>query len=691
MVTHHKLLENILNINENVQYSHWFINFNDKEIEKEYRKTQSSKIFWYCLAVLIFFYYLTGIIISFFNTFFKEFFIAVLILGILDTLATIVYFFIHKNHSRLKKLIEFSKICAIIGQLFFITIYLQLNSGDNSFVILRTIYIICLISYGFYIIFLDTSLIIIIIIWLVSMGLIITIQMLDPNLNKYKYIPEIFLSSLFAILGYIMKRNNDVSSRTIFIQKYKFEKYFQYYGELISGLNGYHISFKDENIISINNNFKKKLKDFFLLDLDKPAEREILLTDDVLTEYQDQNKNLENELGRFSLDFFSLLNTKNKEVELDSLKSSLKQNHNLLEAIQIIQKADICSDHFALLGKYYYGNNYHNLKHDNQKIYEVFFRKLNSKILDILIYDLTDILKAEKLNHENKFKHKILAKIAHEFKTPISSIISLISEVKECIAGNKLNNILQDLNHVDALSSYTIFLVNDVVQYASQSINEVKISLDQVNLRSILDFSYKILRSLIKINDSKNKTLRTNFLYDDLVDEVFIKSDELRLKQILLNFLSNAVKFTKSGSITIETILDKKDKNIKISIIDTGIGIREDDIELLFKDNMINTESEYNKMGSGLGLSICRSLANKLNLRIDVNSTFNQGSCFSVYIPYKDNAEVVFYNSAKRSSRDDSCIDNFGLAKESGELVLKNSIPKLKNSVTSKLYKHYKK
>ena len=114
-----------------------------------------------------------------------------------------------------------------------------------------------------------------------------------------------------------------------------------------------------------------------------------------------------------------------------------------------------------------------------------------------------------------------------------------------------------------------------------------------------------------------------------------IQSDVFRLKQILLNFLSNSIKFTKSGIITMIAKYEKiNDKYALIlSLKDTGIGIKPEDLKKLFKDTIsLDYNKDYNKYGSCLGLSITKYLTNQLNHKIRVNSDFGCGSEFSIII-----------------------------------------------------------
>jgi signal transduction histidine kinase len=118
--------------------------------------------------------------------------------------------------------------------------------------------------------------------------------------------------------------------------------------------------------------------------------------------------------------------------------------------------------------------------------------------------------------------------------------------------------------------------------------------------------------------------------FDDNIQH--ISSDKLRVQQILLNLVNNAIKFTEVGSINIRCFI--LENYIKIQVIDTGIGIEKDKLDLLFKPFMqIDTGLTRKKEGTGLGLSICRKLTEMLKGKIEVESKSGFGSTFTVSLP----------------------------------------------------------
>ena len=129
------------------------------------------------------------------------------------------------------------------------------------------------------------------------------------------------------------------------------------------------------------------------------------------------------------------------------------------------------------------------------------------------------------------------------------------------------------MNHINNLSNYTIFLINDIIEYVSDSI-DLKLSKVEVKIRDVLDFSYNVLKTLVECNESKVNNIETMMIIGENVDDVKIISDENRLKQIILNLVSNSFKFTKSGFIKILAKFNPELNYVEIRVEDSGMGIK---------------------------------------------------------------------------------------------------------------------
>ena len=390
--------------------------------------------------------------------------------------------------------------------------------------------------------------------------------------------------------------------KEIFLEYYKNHLYTEYIKQLIDVLNTMVISVKKNEVLFMN---KFAMKYF-----QKKETNEVEPT----KENDDFILNEKSKVSDIMNSFFKSLILKTPiATELTNFNDII-EGKSLDEIIlQILSESNYTSKNFNKLG--YFSCIY------NDDSFDIYFRKLKLKeteVIEIIIHDITQIKQAEKINTETKFKQKILAKIAHEFKTPLITIISLINKINDIKYDINLDNISKNyLNHISNLSNYTIVLINDIIQYVSNSIH-FKVTKIELNLRDVLDFSYNVLKTLVECNESKVNRIKTFLIVDDEIDKLVIISDENRLKQIILNLVSNAYKFTKCGFIKIVAKYIKDSNIIEISVEDSGMGIKDTDYNLIFQENIqLNLEQEYSSKGSGLGLSITKNMAQALNHKIN--------------------------------------------------------------------------
>ncbi len=260
-----------------------------------------------------------------------------------------------------------------------------------------------------------------------------------------------------------------------------------------------------------------------------------------------------------------------------------------------------------------------NNKNKFSSIMELEVENDNQKIDDYFLYDITEHIEDKlKIIEDSIQKEKLFAKLSHEFKTPLNSIIGLIDSILEI---NHNNKCIEKLNIVKNLSNYIVFLISDIIQYTNlKMIEDLNVHMIEIDIENILIFCFQILNSLLFCNKEKFENIDTKLIISKEIKNYSIEADEFRLKQVLLNLISNSVKFTIKGKIYIKCKLKKIiDEHIvfKITIEDTGIGIKEEDKKRMFKDyEMLNIQEnlKYNKTGSGLGLSICKCLTSKMKM-----------------------------------------------------------------------------
>jgi PAS domain S-box-containing protein len=236
-----------------------------------------------------------------------------------------------------------------------------------------------------------------------------------------------------------------------------------------------------------------------------------------------------------------------------------------------------------------------------------------------------DLIKAkERAEQSEKLKIDFLTNMSHDLRTPINSIIGFSELLKnnniDLIEKNQFLDII--IENGDILTN----LINDIIDITKIDAGRLNIQKTELNINKLIhDLNSQYIK-LIKNDNVK--------LINDVKDfDVFIISDKYRLKQILMNLLSNAVKFTKKGYIKFGyDIID--DKNLKIYVKDTGIGISGNNLNIIFNRYTQFCNSEAKK-GSGLGLSISKSLVSLLEYGdLMVESKLNKGTTFYFIVPY---------------------------------------------------------
>ena len=401
---------------------------------------------------------------------------------------------------------------------------------------------------------------------------------------------------------------------------------------------------KFSNSSSKNNkdlNLKEKNTQNIFLDINEEYEKNLQYFLENLIQYNKNNLNNKKNIA--------LKEILNKFISEESNKNS-KNISNTLKNYNLDKFINNLKD-YEKLGQFYHNKNNIDDNNDNKdiKYYQVFYRKNNyNSLLEIKIKENTEIiLKTNKLIEEKNDKQKTFSKLAHEFKTPLNCIIELINQIKsstnlnenqETIIENnydnsfrtnskiplKTDNKNENLKLIKNLSHYTIYLINDLIQYFSSDNNSIKNKINTkknfVKLKKIINFCYDILKTLISCNDKKSISVIPLLIIDNNLKNIYINTDEIRINQILLNFISNSVKFTKSGFVKIIVeLIDNRE--IIISIEDNGMGIKEEEKKFIFNpdkniEGQIDINYEQNKMGSGLGLSISFAVAQALEHKI---------------------------------------------------------------------------
>jgi signal transduction histidine kinase/sensor domain CHASE-containing protein len=247
------------------------------------------------------------------------------------------------------------------------------------------------------------------------------------------------------------------------------------------------------------------------------------------------------------------------------------------------------------------------------------------------------LLAKEAAESADRLKSAFLATMSHELRTPLNSIIGFTGIILQGMAGPLNDEQRKQLSMVRDSSHHLLALINDVLDISKIEAGQMTLIPEVFNLIDIIEHSIKIIRPSI---DKKSLILTVH----SSIDKLFLKSDPRRVEQIIMNFLSNAVKFTDLGSITlsIETYYDNTETNlqhntplVKIAVTDTGIGIENKNLPLLFAPfKQLDSGTMRRYEGTGLGLSICRKLATLLGGSVSVTSKgLGCGSTFTLSLP----------------------------------------------------------
>ncbi len=231
----------------------------------------------------------------------------------------------------------------------------------------------------------------------------------------------------------------------------------------------------------------------------------------------------------------------------------------------------------------------------------------------------------EKAQEADRLKSAFLATMSHELRTPLNSIIGFTGIILRERVGPLNEEQKKQLNMVRSSAQHLLALINDVLDISKIEAGQLTLVQEVVDLRKTIEKVEQITRPLADI-----KGLEMGF---EIADEVgSIPGDARRVEQILLNLLSNAIKFTEKGSVKIVCTLD--DSNVLVKVIDTGIGIRYEDLGKVFETfRQIDTGLSRKYEGTGLGLSISKRLAELMGGRLWVESIWEVGSTFNVSLP----------------------------------------------------------
>lgn len=230
----------------------------------------------------------------------------------------------------------------------------------------------------------------------------------------------------------------------------------------------------------------------------------------------------------------------------------------------------------------------------------------------------------------NQAKTDFLAKMSHEIRTPINAVMGM-NEMILRETDNK--NIHEYAFNIQSASKTLLSLINDILDLSKIEAGKMEIVEDHYQLSTVLNDVVNMIR--VK---AEQKKLDFSVEVDEMIPDGLL-GDAVRIRQLFVNLLNNAVKYTKEGSVCLKVEMDnltETELTLKVSVKDTGIGIKEEDRDKLFHSfERIEEKGNHRIEGTGLGLAITSQLISLMQGRIEVESVYGEGSVFILYLPQK--------------------------------------------------------
>jgi PAS domain S-box-containing protein len=236
------------------------------------------------------------------------------------------------------------------------------------------------------------------------------------------------------------------------------------------------------------------------------------------------------------------------------------------------------------------------------------------------------------LRELDRLKSSFLANMSHELRTPLNSILGFADVMLEELDGPLTENMTNDLGLIQKNGQHLLHLINDVLDMAKIESGKMNLNVEKFILHDVIDEVTNITSSL-----ASEKSISI-IIQPDSDHDVEINADKIRLRQVMINLVNNAMKFTEKGSISIRAL--RENNHVLISIKDTGIGIPQDHLESVFQEfTQVDTTTTRKVGGTGLGLPISRRLIQMHSGRLWAESTGvdGEGATFYVQLPIEAN------------------------------------------------------
>lgn len=269
----------------------------------------------------------------------------------------------------------------------------------------------------------------------------------------------------------------------------------------------------------------------------------------------------------------------------------------------------------------------------------VFNALLLVSVIVVILYKIIKMFEHEKalvginksVSQEAQSKSRFLANMSHEIRTPLNSIVGF----SEQLSSSNLNNEQSDqVKAIRDSSKMLLEVVNEILDFSKFEVGKINFEIATFSPKAEI---LEVFNSMNVLANEKQIELINKITLDD---NVFLMGDRFRLKQVVMNLLTNAIKFTSVGHVILDAYLVQETKKkqclLRVFVEDTGIGMAKPDLDIIFDEfSQIKSSSSTAPQGTGLGLAICKKIVELQGGEIMVASTLGRGSVFSFEIPYE--------------------------------------------------------
>jgi len=234
----------------------------------------------------------------------------------------------------------------------------------------------------------------------------------------------------------------------------------------------------------------------------------------------------------------------------------------------------------------------------------------------------------EKTNRElrelHEYRSHFILKVEHELKAPLAAIESLIAVILTSFTETLTPKVKELLSRAEKRSHVLLVMIRELLELSRMQTADFRFDLEPLSLESILGGLLEILRA-----QAEDKSLRLEVKIPGNLPKVL--GDQKAIEQVMMNLLSNSLKYTESGGVSVEAAPD--DSFVKVVVADTGVGMSEEELQRIFEEFFRGEKAKEKCEGTGLGLSIVKGIVEGHGGRIEVESTLGKGSNFTVWLP----------------------------------------------------------